>query len=268
MPLTRIIPANADDPTGEYRVETVELPGIVLNDEERTARVRADQDMARYGERYADLNARPHPEEAIPMNEETRRRLQDEIDQKRAVPNVVTTHSDVAKVAGGNSGVELVPTHSVYTQEDPTGAGMQVEDRTVTLHGVGYGETVLDRAESSLSQPVGDEYSARSATGPTLAEGVVLKSIAEGETTEAAHDVDQTPAERSEQSAENARTAVAEAAKVEEKEAEDLKAALPSTAPSPSEDTSPASPLEEQRRPVRGRPKGSAAKATKSGKAK
>lgn len=220
-PFFQIIPPA--DGRKEAEVRAIDMPNSLRSDEERKAeamRLRAEE---REAERYATLVARPHPQEGIVITEETRKRLAQSEAEKAAVPNVVTTHSDIAKVAAG-SDIALVPTVNVYTQDNPMDEGspqMAVEDRTVTLHGIVQGETVLDRAETSLRQPVGDEYSARSATGPTLPEGQVLGALAEEEETEPAFDPEQSGSERLEQRQEESAEAEAAAAKEVEKQVQE-----------------------------------------------
>lgn len=217
---------------GELRLETKDLPSVRTTDAERMAERLRRQDEARRAERYAELAAHPTPEEGIVITEETRKRLEKEQKDKASVPNVVTTHSDVAKVASGDHGVGLVPTVDVYTKTNPLEQDnkVEVEDRTVFGGGIAPGGTVLDRAETSLRQPKGDEYSTKSATGPTLPEGAVLPAIEAGEETEPAHDPADSSADQLRQTADNAD-------KVAAKADADARAASSAPAAGPTEDT-------------------------------
>ena len=158
------------------------------------------------------------------MNEQTRKRIADQEQEKFAVPNVVTTHSDIAKVASGED-VALVPTVRVYTEQDPMkGQKLEVADPTVRGPGARPGGTpVLDRAESTLAQPKGDEYSALSATGPELPEGPAADAADSKETTKPAFDVKDSAADRAakvqEQGDKAAKAAEAQAKKDAPKEA-------------------------------------------------
>lgn len=221
-PFSQIIPPKKG--RKESEVKTFEMPLALRTEEERRAEAIKIKQDARESERYAGLVRKPHPQESIVISDSTRKTMDDRAAQKAKVANVVTTHSDVAKVAAGAE-VALVPTVDVYLEDQvlDTDNKMVVEDRTVTLAGVPQGETVLDRAESSLKQPKGDEYSANSATGPTLPEGVAMTT--EGETTPA-FSPDATPAERLEQRQKEGEAAEKASAAAEKK-------AAPKVAPKP-----------------------------------
>lgn len=181
----------------EPKIASVGAPDAVRSDEQKRTDAMRAREHERESDQYSRLVAKPIKKGDIVISEETRKRLENSDAAKAAVSNVVTTHSDIAKVASGEE-IALVPTVAVYTKDDPTEKDadkLVVEDRTVTLAGVPQGETALDKAESSLAQPEGDEYSAKSATGPTLPEGNAVSAEKE---TEPAFDVKDTSADRAE----------------------------------------------------------------------
>lgn len=235
MPNMQIIP-RADG--AELRLESTDAPLDLETEEKRTARLMQDRENERQAERYGNLVARPLAGESVmTMTEETRQRLESSDREKASVGNVVTTHSDVAKVTG-EDGVALVPTVNVYTKETPTeGPKLEITDPTV-IGGKGVGFTDLDRAESTLKQPQGDEYSAKAATGPELPEGHTVG--AKGTTKPAAKE-GATAADLQKQREEEGQKAAEEAAKLDEKvrkeqekQAEGQKAEIPSTEPEKS----------------------------------
>lgn len=257
MPFFQITPPKG---SGEARLESIDIPQSVKSEEDRRAEVMRQKTQEREAERYATLVAQPHPQERIVITEETRKRLEASELEKASVPNVLTTHSDIAKVSKGASEIALVPTVNVYTKEDPLKEGpkMAVEDRTVTLGGVIQGETALDKAESSIPQPVGDEYSRRSATGPTLPEGVVSSNatvdVEEGET-EPAFDPEASGSERLEQRVDEANEAAEKAREVAEKQdeetgADDLKERVAKEQESRREESAPKETSKETSKPA------------------
>lgn len=230
------------DGGSEPELRTVDLPETVASDADRVATAIRIADERRMAERYGELAAHPTPEEGIVITEDTRKRLEAEQQEKAAVANVVTTHSDVAKMATGGGDVALVPTVAVYTQEKPLESDnkVEVQDNTVTLAGIAPGGSVLDRAETSLRQPKGDEYSAQSATGPTLPEGAVLNAIAEEEETEPSRDPEESDSEfrqRTAQEADEAAQKGAETALAEDKEKGFVPGAEPETASTSNQGT-------------------------------
>jgi hypothetical protein len=197
MPLYIAVPRGEGE---EPEVQQVELPRSQRTEEEiAMQRMRFADDARTADMRYASLVQKPTRDEATRMNEETRRQLDEERQQKAEVPNVVTTHSDIAKVASGPD-ASLVPTHEVYRHADPVeeADSMPVTDRTVNPnYRIGGSTPELDRAERTLAQPAGDEYSSISATGPALPVGQAAEP--EGEQKKVADADPQKERERSQQ---------------------------------------------------------------------
>jgi pyruvate/2-oxoglutarate dehydrogenase complex dihydrolipoamide acyltransferase (E2) component len=163
---------NPDGTEGDVEVRVVDLPETYRSQEQIAAERLQQKNDVRVSERYASFVEQPIREEIVNISKDTQQRMMENDAEKRAVPNSVTAHSDITKVAAGEE-VNLVPTSQAYTEADPTeGEAMSVTDRTVNPAFRSGGATPeLDRAEATLAQPRGDEYSADAATGPTILTG-------------------------------------------------------------------------------------------------
>jgi hypothetical protein len=172
MPLYQLVPQGEGE--GQtVDVRSVDTPDSLRTPEEIAAERLKFKDDQRVAERYGALVQYPQRSEEVMISDETRKRMDEQHQQKAEVPNVVTASGDIAKVASG-SDVNLVPAHEVYRSEDPVAEGdsMQVEDPTVNpAFRAGGGSSARDRAEVTLAQPRGDAVSSQSATGPGLPVG-------------------------------------------------------------------------------------------------
>jgi len=193
MGLVRIIPSGQQGVPDV--VESVNMGEVLPTaesaaDEARRLKQESREAPARM---FAALESTPTGTEGNPVVDSDRQeRLDQEQRDKGSVPNIVTAHADIAKLASPEDGAYLTSSSAAYSQPaEEHEDRLEVEDATIfpnNTSDLARPLTPLERAESSIPQPAGDEVSAMAATGPYHPTGVAGVQFRDREMKEMARD--------------------------------------------------------------------------------
>jgi len=239
MGFVRIIPSG--EPGVPDIVESVDMGELLPTaeaaaDEARRLKQESREAPARM---FGALESTPTGTEGNPVvSVETQERLEREQREKGSVPNIVTAHADVAKMASPSDGAYLTSSSEAYSRPaEEHEDRLEVTDSTIFPNNptvLARPLTDLERAERSIPQPKGDEVSALAATGPYLPTGVAGAQFREGEMKEMPHD----PTDSAKEMQERHRDEVLEAGEAAAKEDEAARRELQeSAATGPAGDT-------------------------------